>query len=76
MRTAIATDVHRRSKVDLVSDELRKLILHREKLEPGNVLAFEFDEHVEVAVSTKIAANTGAEQRQSADVMTPAEVGD
>jgi hypothetical protein len=58
------------------AQDRRHLPLHRsEREESGRVSSLKLDEHVNIALRMEIFAQDGAEERETTDVMTAAEVG-
>src|SRR5438874_2452050 len=66
----------RRVQVNPATEDFRKLLLHREERKPRRAARLELDQHVHVAVVTKVIAQHRAEEGQPADVVLSAEVGD
>jgi len=54
---------------------LRELLFHLRDPEPDDVPRPKFDKYIHVAVGSKVVSKDRPEQRQAADMMAPAELG-
>src|SRR2546423_1759037 len=72
----VRTHELRRIQVNPPTEDFRKLLLYREERKPRHAPRLELDQHVHVAVGTKVIAQHRAEEGQPADVVLSAEVGD
>jgi hypothetical protein len=73
--TEIATEVERRTQVHLPPKHLAQLLPHGSHGEEPNPVAWsEFNQHVDIALRTEIAAEHGAKLRERQDSVPTAEV--
>jgi hypothetical protein len=71
----IGTQTGRCVQVHFSSQQSRQFLFHREEGQPRDVAALELNEHVDVAIRPEVSAEDRAEERELANVMTPAEIG-
>ena len=63
-------------QVHAAIEELAQLFLDAEERQVRYVLRLELDQHVNITVPCKVAAQYGTEKRQPSDMMPPTNIGD
>ena len=71
----IPTEACGRIQVDPSTKQICQFILHGDEVEAGRATRLELDKHVYVGLGAEIVAQHRTEQRQPADVMATAELG-
>ena len=72
----ILAEALRRIQVHLPTEQRRKLLLHAEERQAGNMPRLEFGEHIHVALRTEVLAQHRPKQRQPTNVVTLAKARD
>jgi hypothetical protein len=57
-------------QVDLPPQHPTEFLLHSKKTEARNMVRFEFDQYIDVAILTEIVAKDGAKQGKQSDVIS------
>jgi hypothetical protein len=75
--TEVAAQIFGRTEIHWPANNRFDLELHtRQSKEPGRILRLKFDQNVDVALGPKLVRQHRSEERKTANVMPPAELGD